>query len=49
MASTYDEKTLRRAVHIAAVIMHADRLCLYDSARKCRRLYAGGRYLRKVH
>ena len=42
MASTYDEKTLRRAVHIAAAIMHADGLCRYDSARKRRRLYAGG-------
>lgn len=39
MESTYDEKTCRRAVHIAAVIMQADGLCRYDSVDKCHRLY----------
>lgn len=34
-----DVKTLRRAVHIAAVIMQADGLCRYDSVDKCRRIY----------
>ena len=34
-----DVKTLRRAVHIAAVIMQADGLCRYDSFDKCRRIY----------
>ena len=34
-----DVKTLRRAVHIAAVIMQAGGLCRYDSVDKCRRIY----------
>ena len=34
-----DVKVLRRAVHIAAVIMQAAGLCRYDSVYKCRRVY----------
>ena len=38
MEKTEEERTLRRAVHIAAVVMQAAGLCRYEDFGSCRRL-----------